>query len=112
MIVEAFQKALIAFVACGIASGFTQYLIVRQVNKANVGPRIRLFWTLDRNPAKVVFTYREHKRLFPNSILRTAFLMLTMMTVVFFALFIYESERNRVDSNLTQQSILKAYSLR
>jgi hypothetical protein len=112
MIVEAFQKALVAFMASGIASGFMQYLIVKQVNKASVGSPIRLFWTLDRNPAKVIFAYREHKRLFPDSSLRTAFLILTLMTVVFFALFIYESERTRVDSNLTQQSISKAYSLR
>jgi len=101
---DAYQIALLSFLAFGLASLVALNIMRSRVNRLSGKAPIKLFWTLDRNPAKPLLIYREHQRLFPESHLGRMYWTLVSMAVIFFVLMIYKAEKARGELPSTQQA--------
>ena len=97
----------VVYLFFGLISGILFNEMTRQVNRARVIPKISLWWTWRRDPRNLSLVFRKHRVLYPSSNLRLSFWTCLLLSLLFFGIFIYESESARVtetDSQSTSQA--------
>jgi hypothetical protein len=104
------QTSLMAYLLFGVAGAVSGIWMLLEVNRAKVVPYISFWKGMWKRDLPVIQIYRLHKEHFPGSPLRIVQVMCTCFCFFFFAVFIYEAEMSRPDSNAIQPALYEQRS--
>ena len=85
------EISLLAYLAFGVVGGAAWIRMVILVNRLRIVPHISV-WKRDLRQFQAISVYRKH---YPNSVLFTLFLTCTLISFLFFGIFVYDSETTR-----------------